>query len=50
MQEYQNTKVSKERFGKKGYNRNPLNDSKVIFQSNRRNGRLDTGSGDSGRR
>lgn len=48
--EYQNTKVSKERFGNKGYSRKPLNDSKVRFQSIRRSGRLDTGSGDSGRR
>lgn len=48
--EYQNTKVSKERFGKKGYSREPLNDSKVRFQSSRRNGRLDTGSGDPRRR
>ncbi|KZV51748.1 DEAD-box ATP-dependent RNA helicase 33-like [Dorcoceras hygrometricum] len=49
-QEYQNAKVSKERFAKKGYSRKPVNDSKVRIQSSRRNGRLDTGSGDFGRR
>ncbi|XP_075517300.1 uncharacterized protein LOC142551785 [Primulina tabacum] len=45
-QEYQNTKVSKERYGKKGYSREPLHDSKMRFQSSRRSGRLDASSGD----
>ncbi|XP_073135433.1 uncharacterized protein [Henckelia pumila] len=49
-QEYQNKKVSKERFGKKGYTREPLDDSKARFQSSRGNGRPDTGYGDPHRR